>query len=270
VTNFKIGDRIFGQSDLLGRGSLAGGLQQYSVLEAGVSAHIPDSITFEEAATVPVNAIASFVGIFHKTGLDIGFPEIKAKGLESQKIVIVGGGSSTGKFAIEFAKLAGFGEIVTVAGLSNEKVLRELGATHVVDRHAPDAGAQVREIVGDDLVYALDSSSRGDSQSFVVSLLSNTKRGEYASLLPGQATQDVAETKKAGFERKGVLGLTHKLRDIAVPFWEHLPGWLVDGTVQAQPYAIIDGLDAEKVNALLDAYRDGKPTTRTLIRPSKL
>ncbi|KAK5732444.1 hypothetical protein LTR17_010500 [Elasticomyces elasticus] len=270
VTKFNKGDRIFGQSSLLGRGPDAAGLQQYCVLEADVSAHIPPSISFEEAATIPVNAIASFVAIFHSTGLGVGFPRVVKESLDKQNIVIVGGGTSTGKFAIQFAKLAGFGGIIALASSASEDELRELGATHVVDRHAPDVGARVETLVGDDLIYVVDMVSRGDNQSFPVSLLSNTQKGEYASLVPGKVTEKMAKLKKAGFERKGVLGLSHKHRDICVPFWDNICDWIVDGTVKVQRYAVVDGLDAEKVNALLDCYRDGVPTTKTLIRPNKV
>lgn len=159
VTKFKSGDRIFGQSNL-GRGPDAAGLQQYCVLDSKVSAHIPNSISFEETATIPVNTIASFIGIFHETGLGIGFPEIKPNDPKSQKIVVIGGESSCGQYAIEFAKLAGFGEIITVASLANENKLRELGASYVVDRHGPDVVARVCNVVGDDLIYAIDPISR--------------------------------------------------------------------------------------------------------------
>ena len=43
----------------------------------------------------------------------------------------------------------------------------------------------------------------------------------------------------------------------------------MNGIIDVQPYAVIDGLDADKVNIVLDAYRDGKKITKTVVRPFK-
>ncbi len=47
--------------------------------------------------------------------------------------LLLGGGSSCGKFAIQIAKLAGIGKIVSVGG--SEQELKVFGATDVIDRH---------------------------------------------------------------------------------------------------------------------------------------
>jgi NADPH2:quinone reductase len=46
-----------------------------------------------------------------------------------------------------------------VASFSGEAELTSYGATHVIARQAPDIEAQVREIVGDELVYMYDTFS---------------------------------------------------------------------------------------------------------------
>lgn len=78
--------------------------------------------------------------------------------------MIVGGGTTVGRIATQFAGLAGVGTIVTTASLSGEAELKIYGATHVIARQTPDVEEQVRSIVGDDLVYILDCSPEGSPQ----------------------------------------------------------------------------------------------------------
>ena len=53
--------------------------------------------------------------------------------------LIIGAGSSCGKYAVQICALAGFGTIIATASLGkNESALRSYGATHVIDRHTAD------------------------------------------------------------------------------------------------------------------------------------
>ena len=65
-----------------------------------------------------------------------GFPPPFRDLMREQKVDIIGGGSNVGKLGIQFVKLAGVGIIVAIASLSGEQDLKEMGATHVVDRHS--------------------------------------------------------------------------------------------------------------------------------------
>jgi NADPH:quinone reductase-like Zn-dependent oxidoreductase len=137
VQDFSIGDRVFGQSRL----SIdTGGLQQYALLDAIFTARIPHNISDDEASTLPINGISIFVAMFHSTGLGIPPPipsneEAKTFDYGAQTLVIIGGGSNTGKLGIQFAHLAGIGNIIVVAGLGNTDELKSYGATTVIDRH---------------------------------------------------------------------------------------------------------------------------------------
>jgi NADPH2:quinone reductase len=126
ATGFGIDDHVFGQAKL----SLdTGGLQQYALLDANVTARVPSSISDDEAATLPVNGIAPFVALFHSTGLDIPPPfsdNEKAKTFDyaAQSVVIIGGGSNCGKLGVQLASLAGIGKIIAVAGASQTPLLK--------------------------------------------------------------------------------------------------------------------------------------------------
>jgi NADPH2:quinone reductase len=65
---------------------------------------------------------------------------------------VIGGGSSVGKFAIQYAELASIGTVIAIASAARTEELKKLGATHVIDRHTSDEEIQqvVKEITGEE------------------------------------------------------------------------------------------------------------------------
>ncbi len=62
-----------------------------------------------------------------------------------------------------------------------------------------------------------------------------------------------------------VLGHPLVRKEVGKPFWAHLPELLREGKLRPTKsvVAVDDGLNADKVNAVLDAYRDGKRVVKT-------
>ena len=212
------------------------------------------------------------IALFHSTGL--GFPppwtsEGQAFDYASKTLLIIGGASNCGRFGIQLAKLAGFERIVTVAAKRNEGELKALGATHVVDRHLDDVIGSIRDIVGDDLVLALDAVNAGPNQFTGVAALSNSKKGRMMILLPPEEefSAENVGIKSAGYERKLVFGASFAHPDVGVDFWQTLPSWIRKGIVTPVKFEVLEGLDAARVNEALDRYRDGKPTIKLNVYP---
>ncbi|KAK3304956.1 chaperonin 10-like protein [Chaetomium strumarium] len=273
VTNFKPGDRVFAQADSFS-GPDGGGVQQYAISPADLVAPIPSSLSFDEAATLPTVAMASFVALFHPSGLGLPAPyssERESFDYQHCSLLVIGGGSNCGKLAIQFARLVGFGTIVALAGKTPEKEaeLKELGATYVLDRHAADVEEQCRSIIGDDLLYALDVVNHDPAaRALGVSLLSNSKRGIIATLLPGGVDKSKVGSKVAGYEVRFTQGAGHLHREMGRLFWKHLPGWLEAGEIRPLGhYSTISGLDERAVNKALDAYRDGSGAIKVNVHP---
>ena len=91
-----------------------------------------------------------------------------------------------------------------------------------------------------------------------MSLLSSTKKGTLACMLPGKADEAKIGEKKAGFEDKFTQGQSHNQPELARRFWKWLPVWMKEGKVRSTGWRVLEGgLDAGKVNEVLDNYRDG-------------
>jgi NADPH2:quinone reductase len=175
-TAFPIGTHVFSQTQF--NLPTGGGLQEYTVINGDYAGVVPSGISDMEAALYPINAMTSALAMFSSAGFNLPFPEtVEAKSFDygSRKLVIIGGGTNTGKLAIQFAKLAGFGTTIAIASLSSGKLLKSFGATHVIARQDADIADQVRRIVGDELLYVYDTFSFGD-HTLGISLLSDSKK----------------------------------------------------------------------------------------------
>lgn len=262
VTRFKEGDHIFGQASL--PDSNTEGLQEYAILDARFSAKVPAGFTDAQVASLPVNCITAAVALFNPTCFGIPAPWDPAANsfdYKSTSVLILGGGSNTGKFGIQLAALAGIGNIIVVAGLKGAADIRALGATHVIDRTKPPTtiAAEVREITGDDLIYALDAINPPENQFIGVEALSNSKTGNLARLIPLGPIDEkkLSSEKPAGFNTQNVNGLSYARMDTAIPLWERVTGLVEEGKIKPLGYQIIKGLDVDAVNKTLDGYSNG-------------
>lgn len=172
-----------------------------------------------------------------------------------QVLLIVGGGSNCGRFAVQLAKLAGIETIISVGG--REAELKALGATHVLDRHASEAEIvkQVKAISNDELLFALDTINRPDGLTLGFNALSSKRKGTLARLVPRGV---IGEDIKKGHELTEVVAGARARDTASLAMWERLPTWIEKGSIKPVGYAVAGGLTAEAVNEALDKYRDGK------------
>lgn len=127
VTLFKKGDRVTGFAGVLHtKDSRQGAFQQYSVVDTSAAAKIPDSMSFDEAAILPMAVATAAVGIF--LTLDIPRPPAKQQGA----FLVWGASSSVGTATVQIAKSLGY----TVFGVNSPKhneYVKKLGATECFD-----------------------------------------------------------------------------------------------------------------------------------------
>lgn len=264
---FSIGERVFGHTFADGAfDNDFNGAQQYALVDARYVGRVADSgLSDDEASTIPVVALAGFIALFASSGHGIPAPfspEASTFDYASVTLLIVGGGSNTGRATVELARLAGIGRIIVVAGRGNEASLKSAGATHVIDRRAPDVLDQIRAITGDGLVYAVDTVNAGLEQELGVAALSNTKKGTLITLRRPEGEFDAARigSKSAGYERRLAFGVSPMHPEVTVGFWEEVPRWLREGKLRPSSFEVVKGLNADAVNRALDQYRHGKGT----------
>lgn len=266
VTGVEVGDRIVAQSGF-SASYAQNGLQEYCLADVGAFSKIPSGTTDDEAATLPTSIMAPVVALFKELAIPAPWsPSFTKSNQAATTLLIVGGGANTGRFGVQLARLAGVGRIVVVGG--DEAELRGLGATHVLDRHGGDDAvlARVRDVVGDDLVLALDAVNMPEGLLVAANALSGSRRGVLARLVPlGEVDESRVIGKSAGFEVRDVFGSSMAAQEVAGGFWESLGGYLEKGEIKPLKYVAKKGLVPEHVNEALIAYREGKPVVKTNI-----
>lgn len=116
VSSLKPGDRVYGT------GSELGAYAEFTCRPVeGALARIPDSISYEEAATVPYGALTALY-----------FLREKAEVRKGTSVLINGASGGVGSYAVQLAKHFG-AEVTGVCSTTNVEYVRSLGADHVID-----------------------------------------------------------------------------------------------------------------------------------------
>ncbi|GHP00530.1 NADPH:quinone reductase [Reticulibacter mediterranei] len=115
VTTFQPGQAVFGH--IMAGGSYA----EYCLVPAQTLAPKPTALSFDEAATVPIGAVAAWQALFAQGQLQAG-----------QRVLILGGSGGVGLFAVQLAHRHG-AQVITTTSTSNVAFVRSLGADTVID-----------------------------------------------------------------------------------------------------------------------------------------
>ncbi|KAF4028599.1 Zinc-binding dehydrogenase [Phytophthora infestans] len=114
VEDYKVGDEVFAMPWFDATGTFA----EYINVDTKRVAHKPSNMTFNEAAGVPLAGQTSWQGLVTYGKLQKG-----------QRVLILGGSTGTGLFAIQIAKALGAGQVIDYANAKWSEVLAE----HSVD-----------------------------------------------------------------------------------------------------------------------------------------
>ncbi len=109
VRRFKSGDNVFCRPATSRNGAYA----EYVAVRSFELAHAPKSIPLYQAAGFPLASQAAWMALFEVGGLK-----------QDQSVLIHGGSGGVGSFAIQLAKIAGAGRIVTTTSGRNSAMVK--------------------------------------------------------------------------------------------------------------------------------------------------
>jgi NADPH:quinone reductase-like Zn-dependent oxidoreductase len=187
ITRFKTGDPVFAYVSLKG----GGGYAEYALATEGDTAAKPKSLTYVEAAAVPIVALTAWQALIDTAKLNAG-----------QTVLIHGGSGGVGSFAIQIAKARG-AKVIATASTANQDLLKELGADVAIDYTK-----QKFEDIAKDVDVVLDSIGRDTlARSYGV-----VKKGGFIVSIVAQP--DRAELDKRGI-RSAVLSVEPNANELA-------------------------------------------------------
>lgn len=140
VSRFRPGDRVLGLAlgiDKLANRASEGAFQHYVILRQEAAAAVPEAMSFERAAGLPLAVATAACGLFLDDQLGLRMPSPDRPEPTGQTVLIWGGSTSVGSAAIQLAVAAGY-EVVTTASPRNFDYVRGLGATQVFDYNDPN------------------------------------------------------------------------------------------------------------------------------------
>ncbi len=134
VPNIKPGDRI---AVYCGQGGLA----EYGVFDANRAIPLPNSTSFEDAASIQIAYGTSLIALDHRAKLQPG-----------ETLLVTGAAGGVGLTAVEIGKLMGAKVIAQARSKEKLAIAKAAGADHLIDA-SEDLRAKVTALGGADVVY---------------------------------------------------------------------------------------------------------------------
>lgn len=182
VTAFKPGDKVYYAGDITRPGTNA----QFQLVDERIVGRMPATLSFEQAAALPLTAITAWESLFDRMG-------VPKTGGQGQTVLLVGGAGGVGSIAIQLAaKVAGLTVLATASRPDSVKWARDLGAHHVIN-HFEDMPAQLQALGIKEVDYVLILSNT--DQHFAAAAAMVKPQGVVGIINDTEAPLDVNKLK---------------------------------------------------------------------------
>jgi NADPH:quinone reductase-like Zn-dependent oxidoreductase len=217
-----VGEQIYGVTN----SRFVGAYAEYALASAAMVARKPASLSYIDAAGVPVVAVTARQALFDHAKLTAG-----------QTVVIHGGAGSVGAYAVQFARQAGL-HVIATASAGDGALVRELGADTVIDYRS---GLFEDSIQGADAVIDLVG---GDTQRRSFQVL---RRG-------GKLISAVSEPDQALARRHGV-DASFFLVDVTTEELAGIARLIDDGKLRTGVGVVLSLADAVQAHLMLEGLK---------------
>jgi len=129
VSDLRVGDQVYGVTN----SRFIGAYAEYAVASAAMVSKKPTSLTYIEAASVPVVAVTAWQALFDQAHIK-----------EGQTLLIHGAAGNVGAYAVQLARRAGVRTIATAA-TNDIPFVHDLGAERAIDYRTQRFEEEVRD-----------------------------------------------------------------------------------------------------------------------------
>ncbi|QJB34536.1 NADP-dependent oxidoreductase [Chitinophaga oryzae] len=199
VTKFKIGDRVYGVPNYLD-----GSYTEYLAAKSDQFALMPQSVSFNEAGSLPACARMAWSGMVEKAKIKPG-----------QHVLVHGAAGGIGNLALQFAKAHG-AYVIGTASAYNADFLKQLGADDVIDYNTQKFEDIVRDM---DVVFNATPTTTVDEALRLRSVKVLREGGIFVcthGVWPGDEFKELLARKNATVSMAGVdINHYHCLTEVA-------------------------------------------------------
>ncbi|KAF4322448.1 hypothetical protein BBO99_00002498 [Phytophthora kernoviae] len=174
VNRLAVDDEVYLMTPVTAFGTLA----EYVVAEEEFVAVKPRNLDFNEAAAVPSVALTAYAGMFRHAKLQ-----------KDQTVLILGGSSSVGMYAVQFAHALG-ARVIATTSTRNVELVKSLGADQVID-YTKEKWLEIVEPHSVDAFY--DCGAEDSAWNDGAQLVLKKATGRFITISP--MAQPVAESK---------------------------------------------------------------------------
>ncbi|KAH8680687.1 zinc-binding dehydrogenase [Xylariales sp. PMI_506] len=253
-----------------------GAFAEYLVIDASLVYAVPDSVELRDAAAIPLAFATAVQALFQR----LSVPEPSEPASSPFPILINGGTSSVGIYAVQLAKLAGL-YVIATGSKRHHEYLSSLGADVVVDYQDKDWIEKIKLLSNDGLHHAFDCVAKSETLQAIASAMSSTEGGHVVCIVPRNEDEVPSVIGKVKIESTLVYTVFNRpIESNYRPFdyfsadmihdrkyWEKyltlLPDYLKSGQIKPNPVRELGGLgDIVSGFAL---HRDGKVSAEKLV-----
>lgn len=222
VSSPRVGDQVYGVTNP----EFVGAYAEYALASAAMVASKPTSLSYTEAASVPVVAVTAQQALFDQAQLKAG-----------RTVLIHGAAGSVGAYAVQLARRAGLRTIATAAR-DDAAFVRDLGADSVIDYRTERFEDKVRDA---DAVIDLVG---GDTQRRSFQVL---RRG-------GKLISAVSDPDKDLAQRHGVEAAFFLVK-VTTQALAQITGLIDGGNLRTRMGAVLPLADAREAHFMLEGMR---------------
>jgi NADPH2:quinone reductase len=145
-STFRVGDEVYYAGDVTRSGSNS----ELHLIDERIVAHKPKSLSFDEAAAMPLTTITAWEAMFERMNISRNKSDNAGK-----SILIIGGAGGVGSIAVQLAKqIAGLKVIATASRPETQQWCKGMGADHVIN-HRESLVDECKKVGIADVSYVL-------------------------------------------------------------------------------------------------------------------
>lgn len=154
VTLFQPGDRVYYAGSIIRPGCNS----EYHLVDERIVGHMPQTLSFEQAAALPLTSLTAWEALFDRLGFE---PRLTPANQE-RTLLIIGGAGGVGSIATQIAaRVAGLRVIATASRPESAAWCMQMGAAATLNHHEPlRAGLEALGMDGVDAILCCNSLER--------------------------------------------------------------------------------------------------------------
>ncbi|KAI4182881.1 MAG: hypothetical protein LQ346_006460 [Caloplaca aetnensis] len=271
----KLGDRVAGGADgMEAFRPQSGAFAEYASVDGIMVFKLPEDMSFEVGAGMPLRIATSAMALFHSLQLPSSL--LKKPAEEPFDVLVYGGATSTGTMAIQILKKCGL-RVITTCSPRNFDLVRSYGADVCFDYNTSTCGPDIRAFTKNALDYALDCITEESTMKICYQALGRCG-GKYVGLEPYPAETATRRAVQPDWilatwmrglpiswpEPFGTANGKPECHDFALTFFPHIYPLFEAGELKSHPIRS----EADGFEGLLDGVallRKGKVSGQKLV-----